>query len=76
MARRAYKPVATVTRNRRAAKLANQEATDRVGRIRADTGPEPEFHRSVQQKGQSTALEIRLQLFQLVMTSPVRSCFL
>jgi|ERR1035441_9246887 hypothetical protein len=51
MARRAYKPVVTVTRNRRGAKLANQEAADGVGRIRADTGLEPEFHGSVQRKG-------------------------
>jgi len=51
MARRAYKPVGTVTRNRRGAKLANQEAADGVGRIRADAGPEPEFHGRVQRKG-------------------------
>jgi hypothetical protein len=51
MARRAYKPVVTVTRNRRGAKLGNQEAADGVERIRADTGLEPEFHGSVQRKG-------------------------
>jgi hypothetical protein len=51
MARRAYKPVGTVTRNRRGAHHANQEAADGVGRIRADTGLEPEFHGSVQRKG-------------------------
>ena len=39
-------------------------------------GLEPEFHGSVQQKGQSTALEIRLRPFQPVMARSVRSCFL
>ena len=51
MARRAYKPVVTVTRNRHGAKLANQEAADDVRRIRADTRLEPGFHGSVQRKG-------------------------
>ena len=48
---RAYNPVVAVARNQRGAKLRNQEATDGVGRIRADAGRELEFHGSVQCKG-------------------------
>ncbi len=47
---RAYNPVVIVARNRRGAKLPNQEATNCAGRIRADTGLEPEFHGGIQRK--------------------------
>ena len=48
---RAYNPVAAVARDRRGAKLRNEQAADGVRRIRTDTGLEPEFRGGVQQKG-------------------------
>jgi len=45
--RRAYKPVVTVARNRRGAKLRNEQAADGVTRIRTDACLEPEFHGNV-----------------------------
>jgi len=48
---RAYNPVAAVARDRRGAKLRNEQAADGVRRILTDTGLEPEFHGGVQQKG-------------------------